>query len=262
MIMYIDSHAHLTVPAVADRCEEILQRAQQKKVAAIVNICVDAPSLDKGLHLAVRHPWVFNAAATTPHDVEKEGELFFPIVQERAKEGKLIAIGETGLDYHYEHSPREKQKEFLIRYFALATDTRLPLIFHCREAFDDLFALADQHYLGKPAILHCFTGTLEEAKGCLERGWLISMSGIVTFKKSERLRDIAAFVPLDRLLIETDTPYLAPQSKRGKENEPSYIDETAEELAKVKGVTLEELAWATAQNAARFFSFPKQILRV
>lgn len=216
----------------------------------------------KGLLLSKRHPWVFNAAATTPHDVDKEGELFFSRVEECAREKKLVAIGETGLDYHYEHSSREKQKEFLIRYFALAVETRLPVIFHCREAFGDLFEIADHYYKGKPAVLHCFTGTLEEAKGCLERGWHISISGIATFKKSQALRDVAAFVPLKSLFIETDTPYLAPLSKRGKQNEPSFIDETAKVVAEARGIPVEELAEATAENAARFFSFPKQILRV
>lgn len=260
--MFIDSHAHLTVKSVVDRVEEILQRAQQKHVKAIVNICVDPASLEKGLDLAERHAWIFNAAATTPHDVEKEGELFFPIVAEKARGRKLVAIGETGLDYHYQHSPIARQKEYLIKYFDLACETKFPVIFHCRDAFKDLFELADHHYAGKRAVLHCFTGTLEEAKGCLDRGWSISLSGIITFKKSALLREVAAYVPLDRLFIETDTPYLAPESKRGKTNEPSYIEETAKALAQIKGISLEDVGEATAKNAAQFFSFPKRILSV
>jgi TatD DNase family protein len=255
--MFTDSHAHLTVASVVDRVEEILQRAQQKKVGAIVNICIDPASFEKGLHLAQRHPWVFNAAATTPHDVEKEGELFFPIVAEAARKKQLIAIGETGLDYHYEHSPAALQRQYLVQYFALAVETGLPVIFHCRDAYQDLFSIADREYKGRPAVLHCFTGTLQEAKGCLERGWYVSISGIVTFKRSELLREVAAYVPLDRLLIETDTPYLAPESKRGKSNEPGYIDETAQTIARVRGISVEEVAAATTQNADRFFSFPK-----
>jgi TatD DNase family protein len=257
---YVDSHAHLTIHSVVDHVEELLERAQQKKVGAIVNICIDPASLEKGLQLAQRHPWILNAAATTPHDVEKEGELFFPIVEQNIE--KLVAIGETGLDYHYEHSPIALQKEYLIKYFELAQRAQLPLIFHCRDAFKDLFELADSHYKGKPAVLHCFTGTLDEAKGCLERGWMVSISGIVTFKRSELLRQVAAYVPLDRLFIETDTPYLAPESKRGKRNEPSYIEETAQAIAAVKGISLEEVAEASAENAARFFSFPKHLLSI
>ncbi len=260
--MYFDSHAHLTGTTVVDHVEEVLERAEQKRVCAIVNICTGEKSLEKGLQLSLRHPWVVNAAATTPHDVDLEGESFFPVVEERARSKKLIAIGETGLDYHYHHSDKETQRRFLIRYFELAVETRLPVIFHCREAFGDLFELADHHYKDRPAVLHCFTGSLDEAKQCLERDWYLSMSGIVTFKKSHALREVAAYAPLNRLLIETDTPYLAPESKRGQQNEPSYIDETAHVVAETRGISVEELAAATTANGVHFFSFPKQILRV
>jgi TatD DNase family protein len=255
--MYIDSHAHLTDDTVIGNLEEILERAQKKGLEKIVNICTDQKSLEAGLLLAETFPWIYNTAATTPHDVEKEGETFFPIVRRCAQEKKLVALGETGLDYHYEHSDRQVQKRFLSKYFELAKEAKLPLIFHCREAFSDLFEMADLQYKDLPAVLHCFTGTLEEAKGCLERGWYISFSGIVTFKKSETLREAAAYVPLEKMLIETDTPYLAPQSHRGKMNEPSYITETAEVLALIKNVALSELAQQTLLNASQFFSFPK-----
>ena len=218
-----------------------------------MNICTDRASLLEGLSLHERAPWVFNAAATTPHDVEKEGEEFFPLVERCAKEGSLIAIGETGLDYHYEHSNRKVQQHFLSRYFSLAVKRKLPLIFHCREAFTDLFSMADQEYKDAPAVLHCFTGTLAEARGVIDRGWFLSLSGIVTFKRSEPLREVAKFVPLDRLFIETDAPYLSPQTQRGKPNEPSFLPETAEVIANAKGITLEELAKATTENAQRFF---------
>ena len=255
--MFIDSHAHLTSPQVVDHVEEMLQRAQQNKVEKIVNICTDEETLKKGLLLSERHPWVFNAAATTPHDVAKEGDSFFPIVEQHVKE--LVALGETGLDYHYQHSPQEVQKKFLQKYFELAKKVKLPLIFHCRDAFSDLFEMADVSYSGLPAVLHCFTGTVEEAKKCLARGWLISFSGIITFKKSEALREVVAYVPLDRMVIETDTPYLAPQSKRGKLNEPGYVGEVAAAIAHVKHISVEEVAKATSFNASQFFSFPKQI---
>lgn len=254
--MFIDSHAHLTSPKVVDHVEEVLQRAQQHHVKKIVNICTDKVSLEKGLVLSRRHPWVVNAAATTPHDVGTDGEAFFPIVEAEAK--NLVAIGETGLDYYYEHSDRKLQQTFLIRYFELARAKQLPLIFHCREAFQDLFSLSDLHYSKGPALLHCFTGTVEEAKECLERGWYISFSGIITFKKSVALREVAQYVPLDRMLIETDTPYLAPESKRGKLNEPGYIGETAALIASIKKVDIAQVGQMTAENAAEFFSFPKE----
>ena len=166
-------------------------------------------------------------------------------------------VGETGLDYHYAHSPKEVQQRFLKKYLLLAAETGLPVIFHCREAFTDLFALVDAEYPKKaPAILHCFTGTLEEAEKVLERGWYLSLSGIVTFKKSEALREVAKRVPLSQLLIETDAPYLAPHSRRGKPNEPSFLVETAACIAQAKGVPVEEIALASASNAKKlFFAF-------
>ena len=258
--MFVDSHAHLTGHTVTDHVVEMLERAKQHQVKAIVNVCTDQASLEKGLSLVKRHRWVFNAAAATPHDVEKIGDSFFPIVARFAREGGLIAIGETGLDYHYEHSPKDLQKEHLARYLELAQETKLPLIFHCREAFQDLFEMTEGKEIA--AVLHCFTGTMEEAQKCVARGWMVSLSGIVTFKNSLALREVAKYIPLNQLLIETDTPYLAPLSKRGKMNEPGYVVETAEVIAQVKGMTAEELGNATARNAAQFFSFPKHIIDV
>ena len=258
--MFVDSHAHLTGHSVIDNVEEMLQRAGQHQVKAIVNVCTDQASLDKGIALVKRHRWIFNAAAATPHDVGTIGDTFFSIVAQHAREGGLIAIGETGLDYHYEHSPKDLQKEHLLRYIELALETKLPLIFHCRDAFQDLLDVTKGKEIS--AVLHCFTGTLEEAKECLKRGWMISLSGIVTFKNSVALREVARCVPLDQLLIETDTPYLAPLSKRGKMNEPGYVVETAEVIACVRGISTEKLGRATAHNAVQFFSFPKHIIDV
>jgi len=256
----IDSHAHLSDPELIGQADEILARAKAASVQKIVNICTGEMSLAKGLELAKRAKgMVFNAAATPPHTVETEGESFFPFVEEAARGGDLIAIGETGLDYYYQHSPRETQIKFLIRYFSLAIETNLPIIIHCRDAFLDLFTLADEHYKGRPLLLHCFTGTNEEAKEAVKRGWMISISGIATFKKSEGLREAIRSIPLENLFVETDAPYLAPQSKRGKQNEPSFIVETLETMARVKGVSLEEIAAATTENASHFFSFPKDI---
>jgi TatD DNase family protein len=258
--MFVDSHAHLTGHTVLDHVEEMLERAAQHQVKAVVNICTDQASLDKGIALARRHRWIFNTAAATPHDVEKIGDTFFPLVAQRAREGGLVAIGETGLDYHYEHASKEMQQKHLERYLELANETKLPLVFHCREAFQDLLKMTKG--MGIAAVLHCFTGTLQEAEACLERGWMVSLSGIVTFKNSVVLREVAKKIPLDRLLIETDTPYLAPLSRRGKMNEPGYIVETAEVIARERGLSTAEVGAATARNAAQFFSFPKHIVNV
>lgn len=244
----IDSHAHLF--SLEGDLPAILTRAKEAGLKSIVNIATNPDEMEKGIKLAKEQSWIFNAAATTPHDVEKEGERDFAAIEKRALEGLLIAVGETGLDYHYEHSKKEVQKQFLLRYLDLAKRAKLPVIFHCREAFNDLFDLVDE----KRALLHCFTGTIDEAQEVVSRGWYLSLSGIVTFKKSEALREVAKMVPLNQLLIETDAPYLAPQSKRGLQNEPAFIVETAKVIAQTRGIAVEELIKATAENAQRFFN--------
>lgn len=256
-ISYFDSHAHLGDEALYGQIDGHLANASAAGIDAIMNICTDLQTLERGLDLHRRYPWIYNAAATTPHDVEKEGEEVFPIIAQCAREGKLHAIGETGLDYHYHHSNPAIQKDFLCRYLHLARECTLPVVIHCRDAFADFFEILDREYVvdGKhaPGVLHCFTGTLEEAEAVIARGWFLSLSGIVTFKKSTELRAIAKKVPLEQLLIETDAPYLAPQSHRGKLNEPAYVTETATMIAAVKEISVEEVARQTSLNARRLF---------
>lgn len=253
----VDSHAHLTSDALSPVIDVILERAKSQGVTTIINICTDESTLNRGLTLAQKYPWVFTTAATTPHDVAQEGELVFPIVEKHARNGDLVAVGETGLDYFYMHSPKETQQHFLRKYLRLALECQLPVVIHCREAFDDFFKILDEEYVvqGKhaPGVLHCFTGTVSEAKEVLARGWYLSLSGIVTFKKSVELKEVARIVPLDQLLIETDSPFLAPQSRRGKTNEPAYLLETASAIAEIKGVPLDQVAQATSSNAYHLF---------
>jgi TatD DNase family protein len=245
------------MPPLVEDIENVLERAQAAGVGRIVTICTDEASLIKGLDISSKYPWVFCAASATPHDVSTIGESFFPLVEQEAKKHRLVAIGETGLDYYYKHSAKHTQQEHLLRYIDLAKRVHLPLIFHCREAFSDLFALTDAHWDGGPCVLHCFTGTLKEAKEVLDRGWFLSISGIATFKNAQELRDVIACAPLERLLVETDAPYLAPQSKRGQCNEPAYLVETAELIAALKNLPLEEVAYVTSSNAENFFVFKK-----
>ncbi len=257
-MLFFDSHAHLSDPSIFPQFEEIWTRAKKVGVTRMLNICTDSETLKLGFLLERVYPAVKNAGATTPHDVDKEGESAFPLFAEAARSGKLVAVGETGLDYHYTHSNPETQKHFLKKYLHLARDYKLPVIFHCREAFADLFSIVDVEYPKEGlAVLHCFTGTMEEAAEVIRRGWYLSLSGIVTFKKSDHLREVAKIVPLSQLLIETDTPFLAPQSHRGKPNEPSFLPETAACVAQAKGVSLEELARATFENAERLFGAAK-----
>ena len=251
--MFIDSHAHLTCDKLYPEVDELLARAQEGGAEAIINICTDESSLERGLELAKRYPWVYNVGSTTPHDVATLGEKEWGLFEAAARSGSLVAIGETGLDYYYDHAPRALQQEFLKRYFELALELNLPVVIHCRDAFDDLFKIADMGYDSERLLLHCFTGTPEEARQALDRGWTISFSGIVTFKRSSELREAAALVPPERMLVETDSPYLAPQSKRGKVCEPAFALETLECLAGIKGMSGAELGRITGDNARRFF---------
>lgn len=256
--MLFDSHAHLTSNALFETIDATLDRAQQAGIRSIMNICTDIQTLERGLVLSKKYPWIYQAAATTPHDVEKEGEEVFETIAQAARSGQLQAVGETGLDYHYEHSNRDIQKHFLRRYLHLALECKLPIIIHCRDAFADFFEILDAEYRenGKYGlgVLHCFTGTTAEAEEVLKRGWMLSLSGIITFKKSIELQHTARMVPLEQLLIETDSPYLAPQKYRGKTNEPAYLVETAQFLASLKNVSYEEIARCTMKNTHSLFA--------
>ncbi len=259
-LSFIDSHAHLTMPQLWDNIEKILDNAKQAGIKNIINIATNKEELDKGILLKKKHNHIYNVAATTPHDVEKDGEKCFSYFSTKAKEKQISAIGEIGLDYYYYNSPKELQKEYLKKYLLLAKEEKLPIVIHCRDAFDDLFAITDGYYMENdnylPAILHCFTGNEEDAIEAIKRGWMISFSGIITFKKSEDLRKIIPIVPLEQLLIETDSPYLAPEGHRGAINQPAYVVEVAKTLANILGLSLEKIANITTSNAKRFFSIP------
>lgn len=252
-----DSHAHLTCDQVFPEVDDILERAQESGVQKIINICTCDVTLKRGLDLRRKYDWIYNAASTTPHDVVKDGERLFPLMAEHARNGDLVAVGETGLDYYYHEETKELQQHFLRKYLSLALETRLPVVIHCRDAFEDFFRILDEEYqvegFHAPGVLHCFTGTLADAREVIHRGWYLSLSGIVTFKQSDELREVAKAVPLNQLLIETDTPYLAPRSHRGKRNEPAYIAETAQLIAEVKGIPEDVLIEATAENASKLF---------
>ncbi len=253
----VDSHAHLTSDEVFQDIENVLERASSAGIQKIINICTDDKTLERGLALRKKFPWVYNTASTTPHDVLADGDRLFPLMEKAAMEGNLVAVGETGLDYYYHEETKELQQHFLQKYLKLALETNLPVVIHCRDAFEDFFNILDEHYVvdnkHAPGVLHCFTGSVVDARDVVERGWYLSLSGIVTFKKSQVLREAARATPLNQLLIETDAPYLAPQSRRGRQNEPAYITETAELLAELKQISVEELIEATAYNAKNLF---------
>ncbi len=256
----IDSHAHLSGSELYPVVDTLLARGQNAGLKAVVNICTEQESLTNGLELAKRYPWVFNTAAVTPHEAHQDMEAFFSSLSELAKTSKLVAVGETGLEYHYCPDTAPAQKKWMIRHFQLALECSLPVVIHCREAFKDLFEIVDSDYRTKdeiaPGILHCFTGTLDEAKEVVKRGWYVSFSGIVTYKKSTELQETSKWVPLENMLIETDAPWLAPQSHRGKQNEPAFVKEVAAMIANLKGISVDEVLKITEQNAIKVFKLP------
>ncbi|HEU64851.1 MAG: putative metal-dependent hydrolase YcfH [Candidatus Anoxychlamydiales bacterium] len=249
---FFDSHAHLTGEGDFENLDEIIKRAKDANVTKIMNICTDLGSLDRGLELSKKYDFVFTAASTTPHGADNDKDIFFEDVKKSVANKQLIAVGETGLDYFYGLDKKEFQKLFFKNYLKLAKENDLPLIIHARDAFEDIFRVADEIEHSR-AVLHCFTGIEKEAKKVLDRGWLISFSGIVTFKNSQYLREIVKTIPIESILIETDSPLLAPQSKRGKKNEPANIVETAQVIADIKNKSLDEIAKITFDNANKFF---------
>jgi TatD DNase family protein len=250
---FFDTHAHITSQELYPDIDGIISRAKNNQVNYIVNVASDLSSLEKGLLLRKKYPFVYLAAAIHPHDTEKNNEEFQKKIQLCLQDKKLVAIGEIGLDYFYKHSTPEIQKKSLIQDLMIASEMNLPVIIHCREAFNDLFPIMDKHYPKKEVVLHCFTGTILEAREAIKRGWKISVSGIITFTKSLALQETVKEIPIENLFIETDSPYLAPLTYRGKTNEPSYIIETAKKLAMIQSLTLDEVAAKTTENALNFF---------
>jgi TatD DNase family protein len=261
--VFIDSHAHLEGKRFGDELGAVLQRAQHAGVTQIVAIGTgDGPgTLDCAVRIAEQHANVLATIGIHPHEASMADEAAYAQLQELARHPKVVAWGEIGLDYYYDHSPREVQQQVFRRQMEMAREAKLPIVIHCRppenseNAWDDTIRLLHEHWeagrLG--GILHCFTGGLQHMRAALDIGFLISFAGNVTFPKAERIRRAAVECPLDRMLIETDSPFLAPVPFRGKRNEPAFVVKTAEHIAGIRGVSVEEVAHATSSNFHRLF---------
>jgi TatD DNase family protein len=254
-MMLVDHHCHLDFPQLAEDRAGVLARARAAGVGVMVTISTRIRKLPELLAIAEAHDNVYCSVGTHPHNAHEELDISTEEIVRLSEHPKVVAIGEAGLDYYYKHSTPEAQAEGFRRHIAAARQTGLPLEIHARDADDDTARiLEEEHAKGPfPAILHCYTGGPDLAQRALALGLYVSFTGVVTFKKSEALRDIAKSVPLDQLLVETDAPYLAPEPFRGKTNEPANVVYTAKALAKVKGVAFEELAAATTDNFFRLF---------
>ena len=258
--MLIDSHCHLDFPDFAGELDAVIARARAAGVARILTISTRVKQHAEVLTIAQRYPEVYCSVGTHPHNADREPDITVDELLARARHPKVVAIGEAGLDYHYNHSSREAQERSFRNHIAAARAARLPLIIHSRAADDDMGRILEEETANGSfsAVLHCFTSGRALAERAIELGHFISFTGIVTFKKSDDLREIAKTLPIDRLLVETDAPYLAPARRRGKRNEPAYVVEIAEVLAQTRGVTPDEIA---RQTSNAFFTLFHKVPR-
>jgi len=255
--MLVDHHCHLDYPDLADARADILARATAAGVGIVVTISTLVRHFDTYRAIAEQNPNVYFSVGTHPHKAHEELDVTVADLVRLSAHPKCVAIGEAGLDYYYKTSTPEAQAAGLRTHIAAARETGLPLVIHARDADDDMAAILEQETAKGgpfPAVLHCFTSGADLARRALALGHYVSFSGVITFKKSDALRAIATDVPLDRILVETDAPFLAPEPFRGKRNEPAYVARTAEALAKVRALTLPEVAAATTENFFRLYS--------
>ena len=254
--MLVDSHCHLDFPDFSTELDAIVARARAASIGRIVTISTRVKKHAQVLAIAERFPEIFCSVGTHPHNAHEELDINTKTLVEFTKHRKIVAIGEAGLDYHYDNSPRAAQAASFRQHIAAARETALPLVVHSRDCDTDMAQiLREESGQGAfPAVLHCFTAGRDLAFTAIELGHYVSFTGILTFKNSDALREVAAALPAERILVETDAPYLAPLPHRGKRNEPSYVAETAKVLAEVRGVSPDEIAWQTTENFFRLFS--------
>jgi TatD DNase family protein len=253
-VKLVDSHCHLDDSKFDDDREQVIERARAAGVERMLAIGTGdgPPDLEVAVRLAERHPFIYATIGVHPHDASKATEETFARLRELATHPKVLAIGEIGLDYHYHFSPRDVQRSVFERQLALAAETARPIVIHTREAWDD--TLAQIRGLPHGGIMHCFTGDAAQARQALDRGFHLSFGGVLTFPKAESVREAARLTPDERLLVETDCPYLAPVPHRGKRNEPAFMVETVRRLAEVRGSSPEQIAELTTANFERLFT--------
>jgi TatD DNase family protein len=244
-----DSHCHLDHEQFHEDREAVIDRARAAGVECMMAIGTGdgPPDLEAGIRLADRYPFIYATVAVHPHEASKATEETFARLRELARHPKVLAIGEMGLDYHYDFSPRQVQREVFERQLGLAAEARKPIVIHTREAWADTLEVLRSRWRGE-GIMHCFTGDEAQAREALDLGFYLSFGGVLTFPKAESVRQAARIAPQDRILVETDCPYLAPVPRRGKRNEPAFIVDTARRLAEVRGCAPEAIAEQTTRN--------------
>ncbi|MGG0464749.1 TatD family hydrolase [Priestia aryabhattai] len=252
--MLFDTHVHLNAEQYEDDLQEVINRALEKGVQNMVVVGFDEPTIKKAIQIAETYEFIYASVGWHPVDAIDMTDEHLAWIEELAQHPKVVALGEMGLDYHWDKSPKEVQKDVFRRQIRLARKVNLPIIIHNRDATEDVVTiLKEEHVEEVGGIMHCFTGSIEVAKKCMDMNMYISFGGPVTFKNAKKPKEVAAELPLDKLLIETDCPYLTPHPFRGKRNEPGYVSYVAEQIAELKGITYEELADITTANAKKLF---------
>ena len=259
----VDSHAHLEMGQFDEDRGAMLERARAAGIEALLAIgSGSSPTerLDAAIPFAEQHDWIYATVGIHPHDANTATEEHFTQLSELARHPKVLAWGEMGLDYYYDHSPRDVQQRVFRRQLELARAAKQPIVIHCRDAWDDCLQILEEDWRssGLGGIFHCFTATVPEARRGLDMGFLVSFAGNVTYPKMQHLRDAAREIPLESLLTETDSPFLPPQGRRGKRNEPAFVVEVAQALGNVRNLAPADVASATADNFRRFFRLDDQ----
>ncbi|PZX02847.1 TatD DNase family protein [Psychrobacillus insolitus] len=252
--MYIDTHVHLNADQYEEDLQEVINRALEANVTKMVVVGFDRKTIEKAMQLAADYTFIYAVIGWHPVDAIDCTEEDLQWIEELSANEKVVGIGETGLDYYWDKSPKDVQQALFRKQIRLAQKVKLPIIIHNREATEDVVRILHEeeaHLTG--GIMHCYGGSVETAKQCIDMNFMISLGGPVTFKNAKKPKEVATEIPLEHLLIETDAPYLAPHPHRGKRNEPALVTLVAEEIARLKGISVEEVAAATTQNAKKFF---------
>lgn len=252
--MFIDTHVHLNAEQFNEDIEETIERARKQQVEKMVVVGFDRPTIKRALELAEAYPFIYAVVGWHPVDAIDCTEEDLAWIEELAAHPKVVGIGETGLDYHWDKSPKDIQQEVFRKQIHLAKRVKLPIVIHNRDATEDVLRiLREEHAEEIGGVMHCFSGSVESAKESIALNFMISLGGPVTFKNAKKPKQVAEEIDLGHLMIETDAPYLAPHPYRGKRNEPSYVPLVAEEIARLKGLPVEKVAEETTRNAINFF---------
>lgn len=252
--MLFDTHVHLNAEQFNEDLQEVINRAQAEGVSTMVVVGFDRPTITKAIELCETYDFIYASVGWHPVDAIDMTPADLEWLRELSAHPKVVALGEMGLDYHWDKSPKDIQKEVFKKQIQLAKEVKLPIIIHNREATSDIVEILKESGAAEVGgIMHCFSGSVETAKECLDMNFYISLGGPVTFKNAKKPKEVAEAIPLERLLIETDCPYLAPHPYRGKRNEPAFVKLVAEQIAELKGISYEEVAKATTENAKKLF---------